>query len=205
MDWFGGKKYGTILCDPPWSFRSWSDKGKNRAPDGMDRRNGLAERHYKTMTLDDIRALPVASVAAKDCVLIMWVVDCMIPAALDVGAAWGFTFKTTGFTWRKVRRGGGEHIGLGYWGRGGTEQSFLFTRGAPRRKSAGVRKLIDAPVREHSRKPDEAYDRIEALADGPYLELFARRGRAGWDSWGDQLGNEITVRTNPPQMSLVGV
>ncbi len=178
--------YGCILADPPWSFRSWSDKGKNRAPDALVRQKGLAERHYKTMSLDDIKALPVGDVAAKDSVLIMWVVDCMIPEALAVGTAWGFKFKTTAFPWMKTKADGGPAMGLGYWGRGSTEQSFLFTRGKPRRLSAGVRKLIIAPRREHSRKPDEQYDRIEALCSGPYLELFARSQRPGWDVWGNQ-------------------
>ncbi|MBK8200657.1 MAG: DNA methyltransferase [Acidobacteria bacterium] len=187
-EWFtGGRRYGAILADPPWSFKSWSDKGKDRCPDAMVRQKGLAERHYKTMGLADIKALPVADIAARDSVLILWVVDCMLPEGLDVGAAWGFRFKTTGFTWQKTTQDGRPAIGLGYWGRGQTEQCLLFTRGKPRRLSAGVRKLIIAPRREHSRKPDEQYERIEALAAGPYVELFARRRRAGWDSWGNQL------------------
>ena len=194
-EWFAGQRFACILADPPWSFKSWSDKGKNRAPDAMVRQKGLAERHYATMTLDDIKALPVESISATDAVLIMWVIDCMIPEALEVGAAWGFRFKTTGFTWRKTRASGAEHIGLGYWGRGSTEQCFLFTRGHARRLSASVRKLIDAPVREHSRKPDEQYGRIEALLPGPYCELFARHRRAGWSSWGNQLNN----RQIPPR------
>ena len=179
--------FGCVLADPPWSFKSWSDKGNNRAPDAMVKRHGLAERHYATMSLADIKALPVGDVAAKNSVLIMWVVDCMIPDALAVGDAWGFRFKTTGFTWRKQRQSGAEYIGLGHWGRGGTEQSLLFTKGQPKRLSAGVRKLIEAPVREHSRKPDEQYERIEALVSGPFLELYARQRRDGWESWGAQL------------------
>lgn len=182
------KTYGTILADPPWSFRSWSDKGKNRAPDCLIRQKGLAERHYKTMSLDDIEALPVQTLARRDCVLIMWVVDCMIPEALAVGSAWGFKYKTTAFTWTKTTKSGAPAVGLGYWGRGQTEQAFLFTRGSPRRLSAGVRKLIVAPRRAHSRKPGEQYERIEALCAGPYVELFARQRRPGWDAWGDQLG-----------------
>lgn len=176
--------FACILADPPWSFRSWSDKGKNRAPDAMVRQKGLSERHYATMSLADIKALPVGGIAARDAVLIMWVVDCMIPEALEVGAAWGFQFKTTGLVWQKTRRDGQPAMGLGYWGRGQTEQALLFTRGKPRRLSAGVRKLIIAPRREHSRKPDEQYERIESLCAGPRLELFARQRRPGWSSWG---------------------
>lgn len=182
------QKHGAILADPPWSFRSWSDKGKNRAPDAMVRQKGLAERHYATMSLANIRALPVADWALPNCVLFLWAVDCMLPEALAVGAAWGFRFKTVAFTWTKIKANGGHHIGLGYWTRGNPEQCLLFTRGAPRRKSAAVRQLIEAQRREHSRKPDETYERIEALVDGPYLELFARTERPGWNQWGNQLG-----------------
>ena len=180
-------KYGVILADPPWSFKSWSDKGKNRAPDAMVRQKGLAERHYKTLDLSAIAALPVGDLAAKNSVLLLWAVDCMIPQALEMGQGWGFTFKTVAFTWVKRTKTNTFHIGLGYWTRGNPEQCLLFTRGSPRRKSAAVRQLIDAPRREHSRKPDEQYDRIEALLPGPYVELFARTQRPGWDAWGDQL------------------
>ncbi len=179
-------KYGAILIDPPWSFKSWSDKGKNRAPDAMVRQKGLSERHYKTMSLADIRALPVADLSLPESALFMWAVDCMLPEALAMGAGWGFKFKTVAFTWTKTKAGGGHHIGLGYWTRGNPEQCLLFTRGAPKRKSAAVRQLIEAPRREHSRKPDEQYSRIQQLVPGPYLEMFARQQWPGWDSWGNE-------------------
>lgn len=179
-------RFGVILADPPWAFRAWSDKGKNRAPDAMVRQKGLAERHYKTLTLDDLLAFPVANYAARDCVLFLWTVDCNLPDALRVGVKWGFTYKTVAFTWIKENRNGRPSIGLGYWTRGNPEQCLLFTRGSPRRHSAAVRQLIVAPRREHSRKPDEQYERIEKLVAGPYLELFARTRRPGWTQMGDQ-------------------
>ena len=178
--------YGVILADPPWSFKSWSDKGKNRAPDAMVRQKDLAERHYKTMEMGDVARLSVQDLAAKNSVLLLWAVDCMIPQALEIGQLWGFKFKTVAFTWVKRTKTDSFHIGLGYWTRGNPEQCLLFTRGSPKRQSASVRQLIDAPRREHSRKPDEQYGRIETLLSGPYLELFARTERAGWDSWGNQ-------------------
>jgi N6-adenosine-specific RNA methylase IME4 len=151
------------------------------------------------MTLAEIKALPVADVAAKDCVLMLWAVDPLIPQALQVGAAWGFTYKTLGFVWAKERRVTSKRaalhddpdhkrfpIGTGYWTRANPEVCFLFTKGKPKRLSASVRKLLIAPRREHSRKPDEIYGRIEALVDGPYLEMFARQRRPGWDAWGDE-------------------
>jgi N6-adenosine-specific RNA methylase IME4 len=179
--------FGVLLADPPWSFKSWSDKGKNRAPDALVRQKGLAERHYATMDARAIMDLPVADLAAKDCCLFLWAVDCMLPQALEVGAAWGFTYKTVGFTWGKTKADGGFHVSLGYWTRGNPEQCLLFTRGAPKRKSASVRQLIIAGRREHSRKPEEARDRIEQLVDGPYLELFARDRRPSWSAWGHQV------------------
>jgi N6-adenosine-specific RNA methylase IME4 len=186
---FPSGRFGAILADPPWSFKSWSDKGKDRAPDAMVRQKGLAERHYATMPMHAIRALPVADVAAKDCALLLWAVDCMLPEALEVGRGWGFKYKTVAFTWAKTNRTmPGYSVGLGYWTRGNPESCLLFTRGAPKRQSAAVRQLIVAERREHSRKPDETHGRIETLLPGPYLELFARTERPGWSSWGDQVG-----------------
>ena len=153
------------------------------------------KQHYETMTLDEIKALPVADVAAKDCVLLMWIVDSHVDQGLALAAHWGFTYKTLGFVWRKVKKtideesyedDGASSMGMGKWTRKECEFCFLFTRGKPPRLSGGVRQIINAPRREHSRKPDEAYDSIEALAGGPYLELFARTRRPGWSAWGNQ-------------------
>ena len=197
-------RYGVILADPPWRFRTYSAKGRDRCPDGIPRalqRQNRPERHYPTLQIDEIKALPVADLAAPDCVLFLWATDPMLPQALAVGAAWGFAYKTVAFYWAKLRReGSARHllheqpahklfpIGTGYWTRPNPEQCLLFTRGKPKRVSAAVRKLIIAQRREHSRKPDETAERIEALVDGPYCELFARQTRGGWESWGDQLG-----------------
>lgn len=196
-----------ILADPPWRFSTWSAKGRDRCPDAPVTRNlsrqNRPERHYATMALADVKALPVAASAARDCVLFMWVVDPMIPEALEVGKSWGFKFKTPAFYWIKTRRQGStrhllhnepDHklfpMGTGYWTRANPEMCLLFTRGKPKRVSTSVRKLIIAPRREHSQKPDEQYHRIEALVDGPRLEMFARQSRPGWTSWGDQLDEQ---------------
>lgn len=184
-------QFGAVLADPPWSFRSWSDKGKNRSPDAMVRQKGLAERHYATMSLADIRALPVGDLAAPDCALFLWAVDCMLPEAIEIGKAWGFRYTTVAFTWVKQTKTKRAHIGLGYWTRGNPESCLLFTRGKPKRLSAAVRQLIVSERREHSRKPDEARERIEQLLPGPYLELFGREERPGWDVWGNQVGCEF--------------
>jgi N6-adenosine-specific RNA methylase IME4 len=179
-DWISGASgYGTICADPPWAFKTRSEKGMDRSP----------EQHYQTMTLADIAAMPVASLAAPDCALFMWCIDSLLPEAIEVGRAWGFTYKTVGFVWAKCSLdGAGWPIGTGYWTRANPELCLLFTRGAPKRLSASVRKLIVAPRREHSRKPDEARAAIERLVAGPYLELFAREAAPGWDAYGNEVG-----------------
>jgi N6-adenosine-specific RNA methylase IME4 len=185
--------YSVLLADPPWHFKAWSPKGKNRSPDYVDPTHGCAERHYATMTLAQIKALPVGALAAKQSALFLWAVDCMLPEAIAIGTGWGFKFKTVAFTWAKMKKPAGLrpiheefHTGLGYWTRGNPESCLLFTRGAPKRQSASVRQLILSQRREHSRKPDEQYERIEQLLPGSRLELFSRTPREGWDSWGLQ-------------------
>lgn len=197
------KHFGAILADPPWRFKTWSAKGRDRCPDAPVTRNqqrqNRPERHYATMGMDEIRSLQIGDVAAADCVLFLWAIDPMIPEAIDLGRQWGFTFKTVAFYWAKLRReGSARHLlhnepahklfpmGTGYWTRPNPEQCLLFTRGKPKRISAGERKLIVARRREHSRKPDETRERIERLVAGPYLELFARESRPGWTTWGDE-------------------
>jgi N6-adenosine-specific RNA methylase IME4 len=174
------KHYKVIYADPPWTFATYSRKGKGRSP----------EAYYDCMSLDDIKALPVAEWAAEDCVLLLWTTDPLLEKAFEIIRAWGFAYKTVGFYWAKLRKPDPLYndrnffTGLGFWTRANPELCLLATRGKPRRRRADVRKLIVSPRREHSRKPDEAYERIEALCDGPYLEMFARLSRPGWDQWG---------------------
>lgn len=166
-------KYGAILIDPPWAFKTFS-KARTTPHRG-------ANEHYSTMPLHEIAGLPVPDLAAKNCALFMWVVDSHLPDAFRLIDVWGFTFKTRAFTWDKT------NIGMGYWTRKQTEICLLATKGAPRRNSKAVREVIRAPRREHSRKPDETYAAIEALVDGPYLEMFARQRWPGWDAWGNEV------------------
>jgi N6-adenosine-specific RNA methylase IME4 len=175
-------RYRLIYADPPWTFTTYSRKGKGRS----------AEAYYDCMSQRDIEALPVADWAADDCVLLLWTTDPLLPRAFDVIRAWGFTYKTVCFYWAKLNKYADPSIysdasfftGLGFWTRANPELCLLATRGHPKRRRADVRKLIVSPRREHSRKPDEAYERIEALCQGPYLEMFARAARPGWDRWG---------------------
>lgn len=181
-------KFGAILCDPPWSFLTYGKK--QTTP------HRTAEDHYVTMTAEDLRSMPVEGCAAKDCALFMWVVDSHLDEAIELGKAWGFEFKTIAFIWAKTTQRAKQfgffppetvhRIGMGYWTRKQAEICIMFTRGKPRRIGKGVRQIIEAPRREHSRKPDETHARVEALVGGPYLELFAREPRAGWTVWGNQ-------------------
>lgn len=185
---FDKNSFGVILCDPPWSWVSFSGTGS--APHRTE------DAPYPVMTLDEMKRLPVGDLAKKDAVLIMWVIGSHIEQAIELGKAWGFAFKSDCFTWVKI----GKHdpavrpITMGKWTRKQVEQALIFTRGKPKRVGKGVRSLIEAdeviyePRREHSRKPDCQYERIEALAEGPFIELFARHHRDGWSSWGNETG-----------------
>ncbi|MFP6740559.1 MAG: MT-A70 family methyltransferase [Alphaproteobacteria bacterium] len=187
--------YKVIYADPPWTFATYSKKGKGRSP----------EAHYDCMSFDAIKELPVADWASKDSILLLWVTDPLLPKGLELLDAWGFTYKTVGFYWAKLNKAGSPHAysdrdfftGMGFWTRANPEQCLLATRGKPKRIAKDVRRLVVAPRREHSRKPDEVYENIERLADGPYLEMFARSSRQGWDSWGNQeeLFDQGSVKT----------
>ena len=172
------KQYGVIYADPPWSFKTYSDKGKDRSP----------EQHYNVLSLTDISLLPVSNIAKPDAVLLMWVIDPLLDKAFEVINAWGFKYKTVAFTWAKTNKTKpGSFTGLGYWTRGNPEMCLLATKGKPKRLSKSVPQLVVEQRREHSRKPDIMYSHIENLLEGPYIELFARTKRPGWDAWGNQV------------------
>jgi N6-adenosine-specific RNA methylase IME4 len=182
------KKFSVIYADPPWTFKVYSGKGKQRS----------ADRHYDTQSLDDIKAMPVEKLAADDCALLLWAVLPELPGALDVIKAWGFTYKTVAFTWIKENRGGnGLFWGMGYWTRANAEVCLLATRGSPKRQAMDVHQVIMSPVSEHSRKPDEAQVRIERLLPGPYLELYGRRPSPGWTVWGNEISRNLFQQQIP--------
>jgi N6-adenosine-specific RNA methylase IME4 len=175
------KRYGVILADPPWRFEPYSRET------GMDR---AAENHYPTSTLDDI----VASIAAHDCALFLWATVPMLPHALDVMAAWGFTYKSS-FAWAKDR------IGTGYWNRNKHELLLIGTRGHVPAPVMGTQaaSLMEAPVTRHSEKPAVFYEIIERYFPSlPKIELHARSAvaRPGWDVWG------LEAPIDKPQVSF---
>lgn len=175
-------KYGTILADPPWPYEQELGRGKG---EGDTTRGGLP---YGAMTLEEIKALPVASIAEKDCMLFLWTTNSHIHEAFHVMEAWGFRYKTK-TTWTKDR------IGLGYWLRGRTEDLLLGVRGNPREKMTGPNGATGKswstwlgdriiPRRKHSVKPRDACVMAEDVGGEPRIELFARERREGWDVWG---------------------
>lgn len=173
---FPNKRYSVIYADPPWSYRN---KGTRAA----------ADRHYSTMSIEDIKVLPVADIAAEDCVLFLWATFPMMREALDTIEAWGFEYKTLAFCWAKRNRSGkGWFWGLGNWTRSNAEVCLLAVKGRPQRVSAAVHSIIEAPVGKHSEKPKEVRKRIvELMGDVPRIELFARERVPGWDAWGDEV------------------
>lgn len=184
--------FGCIYADPPWHFRARTE---------IQTQNGSrsVEKHYSTLRLDDIKALPVRDVAAKDAHLFIWTTGPCLQQTFEVMEAWGFRYSAVAFTWVKLKRSidtrqlrilptaeSDLHVGLGLTTRKNAEFCLLGRRGSARRNAKDVREIILSPVREHSRKPDEAAARIERYCDGPYLELFARTERPGWTCWGNE-------------------
>jgi N6-adenosine-specific RNA methylase IME4 len=192
--WNSTDKFGAILADPPWPYLTYSARG-----------NGCsAEAHYDRMAIEDICKMPVGQWAAPDCALFLWVTKPILPRVFDVIASWGFHYKTVGFTWIKTHRSadpvlGGLApprycVGLGHWTRANPEMCLLAIRGHPHRLNADVAELVVADRREHSRKPDQIYEKIERLVPGPYLELFACSEAPQRDGWVRWVGKERPPR-----------
>lgn len=176
----GKTKFSCVLADPPWQFQNKTGK--------------VAPEHkrlnrYGTMSLNDIKSLPVDKISASTAHLYLWVPNALLPEGLEVMKAWGFHYKSN-IVWHKVRKDGGpDGRGVGFYFRNTTELVLFGVRGKNARTLAPGRSqvnIIKTMKREHSRKPDELYDVIEACSPGPFLELFARGQRKGWTVWGNQ-------------------
>lgn len=150
------KKYNIIYADPPWRYEQ---KGVE----------GAVEKIYPTMSQEELCKLPVANLTEKDAVLFLWTTFPMLPNALQLIKAWGFRYKNAAFLWPKQNKSGyGWYLGLGFWTRGNAEICLLATKGHPKRQSNRVHQFIISPLREHSRKPDEAREKIvELIGDLP--------------------------------------
>jgi N6-adenosine-specific RNA methylase IME4 len=176
----GGRRFGAILADPPWRFQNKTGK--------------VAPEHrrlsrYATLTLDEIAALPVSEIASDMSHLYLWTPNALLPEALSVMKAWGFAYKTN-IVWHKIRKDGGpDGRGVGFYFRNVTEMLLFGVRGRNARTLPPGRRQVNylaTRKREHSRKPDEQYELIEACSPGPFAELFARGLRDGWECWGAQ-------------------
>jgi len=204
-----GRRFGTILADPPWQFQNRTGKV---APEHK------RLQRYGTMGLNDIKALPVSAAAADTSHLYLWVPNALLPEGLAVMAAWGFQYKSN-LIWHKIRKDGGpDGRGVGFYFRNVTEIILFGVRGKDARTLAPGRRqvnFISTRKREHSRKPDEQYELIEACSPGPFLELFARGDRQNWAVWGNQAdeayhptwdtySNHSQSKTNSPIILPVG-
>lgn len=178
------EKYQIIYADPPWSYKDKAAAGKRGA-----------SFKYPVMSIEDIKKLPIKDLAADDCALFMWVTMPKLNEVFSVIEAWGFEYKTVAFTWvKKNKKSDSWFWGMGRWTRANAELCLLATKGKPKRVSAGVHSILDDPVMRHSQKPDSARQRIvELMGDIPRIELFAREKVEGWDSWGNEVDNDIEL------------
>ena len=176
------KKYNVIYADPPWKYEQHCVQG-------------AAENHYPTMSIDELKHLPVSELAAPDCALFLWATFPQLKEALALIDAWGFSYKTVAFVWLKKNKVSDSWFyGLGFWTRGNAEICLFAKKGKPKRQSAAVHQFIIAPVEKHSKKPDEARDKIvQLMGDVPRIELFARQSPDGWDVWGNEVECSVTL------------
>jgi N6-adenosine-specific RNA methylase IME4 len=177
--------FRAIVADPPWHTKNYTPDIGNRD----------TRRHYRTISVKEIAALPVAEIVAPDCHLFLWFPHAHLLEALEVTKAWGFKYSSIAFTWVKLKKNcrvltseSDFHVSMGHTTRKSCEYCLIGRRASLRRLSGGVNEVIIAPRREHSRKPDEIYARIEQYCTGPYIELFARQSWPGWKAWGAEVG-----------------
>ena len=170
------KKYNIIYADPPWKHDAWA--AGNKAPN----------LHYPTMTTEEISALPISELADNDCALFLWATYPHLPEALQVIKAWGFDYSTAAFVWvKKNKTADTPFFGCGAWTRANSEICLLATRGHVQRLDASISQIIEAPIEEHSKKPDIVRELIERLVGKlPRIELFCRHPAVGWDIWGNE-------------------
>lgn len=196
--------FQVVEADPAWTYRTWTDEG-----------NVISQRHYGLMSLEDIAELDLSGLVDDDAVLFLWVTWPLLGEifkhvyTVGGGLWWGFEYKTCAFDWVKHTINGRWHYGTGHWTRANTEPCLLFTKGRPKRVSKGISQILTAsnpfdyyyengliaPIRRHSQKPVEFYEKVEVLiGEVPRLRLFARDEREGWTSLGNELtGNDIRV------------
>jgi site-specific DNA-methyltransferase (adenine-specific) len=178
------KKYQIIYADPPWKYENGG------VPQGG------VDKQYETMNLEDIKKLPVSDLAHDTSVLLLWATFPKLPAALEVIGAWGFTYKTLGFSWLKTNKDGTPFFGIGYYAKSNQEVCLLGTRGRAHSlvKSNKVSSFVSTVKTRHSEKPQIFREKIvELFGDIPRIELFARKKTDGWDVWGNEVESDIEL------------
>jgi len=192
------KKYKIIYADPPWQYKDKSSAGKRGV-------------HYKypLMDIEDIKNLPIKNIIDNDCILFLWVTFPLLQEGLDVISAWGFSYKTCGFTWIKSNKREGSNqpklfdtglddfIGMGNWTRSNAELCLIGVKGKLKRINTNIRQILYHPIMKHSKKPPIVRDKIVKLCgDLPRCELFARQKTEDWDIWGNEIENDIEIKNS---------
>ena len=178
---FPNKKYNIIYADPAWSYKDKRDK--------HPRLCGGATVHYNTMSMEELKSLPVQNITADNCYIFMWATFPNLQEALDLMKSWGFIYKTLAFSWIKTNKKNGKpFFGIGYYTKSNCEVCLLGLKGKPFKESNSVSSVVIEPREEHSKKPDIVRDKIVQLCgDLPRIELFARQQVQGWDCWGNEV------------------
>lgn len=177
---FPNKKYNIIYADPPWSYKDKASSGKRGA-----------NFKYPTQDKEWIKNLPVSNISEDNSILFLWVTMPLLQDGLDVMNAWGFKYKTIGFTWvKKNKKKNSWFFGMGNWTRSNAELCLIGIKGKIKRIDAGISSIVDSPIQYHSKKPDEVREKIvKLMGDIPRIELFARDKYIGWDCWGNEVDN----------------
>lgn len=177
------KKYNIIYADPPWTYPKTGGTTNSR---------GMAKQFYSTMSLEEICRLSVTEIADNNCALFLWATWPKLPEAFKVIEAWGFTYFGLAFEWIKKTQTGKDFFGMGYWTRANSEPCLLAFKGKMKPQRHDIRQILETEISEHSRKPQEARERIVALVgDLPRIELFAREKTPMWDVWGNEVESDV--------------
>jgi len=191
-------KYQIIYADPPWQFTGLGSKGirsgKMRKDKPKLHKNIPIEDKYPTMTIEELKNLPVKKIIDSDCVLFLWTTNAHLPFAIEIIKEWGFVYATIGFTWLKKTSTGKQVCYYGYWTLKGSEICLIGRKGKPKVVNHRIRQLVEAKRTGHSRKPDKIRNNIvKLMGDLPRIELFAREKTSGWDVWGNEVESDIEL------------
>jgi N6-adenosine-specific RNA methylase IME4 len=191
------KKYNIIYADPAWTFGNRLRNGSPEANGTINVVHRELSETYNTMTIKDICNLKVSEIADKDCVLFIWTTDAHLEEAMKVINAWGFKYKTIGFTWLKKEKSGLQSCYVGFWTLKCGEICLLATKGRMNKylKKRNVRQLVEAIRGKHSEKPNEVRQRIIEMFGNelPKIELFAREKHENWDVWGNEVESSVAL------------